>query len=191
MRAAIDWSYGLLPEPEREVLRSASVFAGGFSLEAAEAVCSSEKIAPDDVLGLLTRLVEKSLLNATDSGAETRYGMLETVRQFAREKLVDSGSETAARSRHLAWCLRLAEAAAAKLETKDQLVWLARLEREHDNLRAALDWSIDREPAEPALRLTTALEVFWYMRGDWSEGKERFEAALESRGRLSRPSRRS
>jgi len=178
LRAAIEWSYGLLPEPERAVLGAASVFASGFSLDAAEAVCASADVAPEQVLELLTHLVEKSLLNVTDPGGMTRYGMLETVRQFAREKLVDSGSETAARSRHLAWCLQLAEAAAAKLETKDQLVWLARLDREHDNLRAALDWSIDRESSEPALSLTTALESFWYIRGHWSEGKERLEAAL-------------
>jgi predicted ATPase/class 3 adenylate cyclase len=178
LRAAIDWSYGLLSEPERAVLRRSSVFAGGFGLEAAEEICSSANTARDDVLALLTRLVEKSLLNPSESNVEIRYSMLETVRQFAREKLVDSGEDEAVRSSHLAWYLRLAEAAEPKLESKDQLVWLARLTREHDNFRAALDWALGLENPEPALRLAFALHNFWYFRGYWSEGAERLENAL-------------
>ena len=178
LRAAIDWSYSLLSEPERAVLRSASVFAGGFSVAAAEAICSNDAVAPDEVLALLARLVEKSLLNATDGDGETRYGLLETVRQFAHEKLVESAEDSVARSRHLEWCLQLAEAAEPQLETKDQLIWLRRLELERDNIRAALDWSIDLEPAEAALRLTSALRLFWHVRGPWSEAMERFERAL-------------
>ncbi len=178
LRAAIDWSYELLSERERSVLRSASVFAGGFSLDAAEAACSGPHIAADDVLALLARLVDKSLLNATDTDGDTRYRMLETVREFAREKLVESGDEAAVRARHLEFFLRLAEAAEPQLETKDQLEWLERLERERDNIRAALDWSIGLEPAEPALRLTSALRLFWHVRGPWSEAMERFERAL-------------
>ena len=178
LRAAIDWSYGLLSEHERAVLRRASVFAGGFSLDAAEAVCSNDAIAAEDVLALLARLVEKSLLNARDGDGETRYGMLETVRQFAHEKLVESAEDGAVRSRHLDWCVRLAEAAEPGLETKDQLIWLRRLELERDNIRAALDWSIGLESAEPALRLTSALRLFWHVRGPWSEAMERFERAL-------------
>jgi predicted ATPase/class 3 adenylate cyclase len=183
--AAIDWSYELLSEPERATLRSASVFAGGFSLAAAESVCSREGIAPDEVLALLTRLVEKSLVNATQSEGETRYSLLETVRQFALDKLAESGDAAAVRGSHLDWYLRLAEAAELRFHSKDQLVWFARLEREHDNLRAALDWSLGLESAEPALRLVSALQYFWFVPGHWSEGMEWVEKALARRAEAS------
>jgi predicted ATPase/class 3 adenylate cyclase len=178
LRAAIDWSYGLLSEPERAVLRNASVFAGGFGLEAAEEVCSDTDIARADVLTLLMRLVEKSLVNVSESDGETRYSLLETVRQFAREKLAESGGEAAARLSHLDWYLRLGEAAEPQLESRDQLVRLARDAREHDNFRAALDCSLGLDDPEPALRLAFALHNFWYFRGYWSEGLERLESAL-------------
>jgi non-specific serine/threonine protein kinase len=171
----------LLSDQEQAVLRSASVFAGGFSLEAAEAICSRDGIPPGEVLPLLTRLVQKSLVGVTATEGETRYGLLETVRQFAREKLLDSGEGAAVRTSHLEWYLRLAEAAEPMLPTKDQLIWFARLTREHDNLRAALDWSLGLENAAPALRLPAALQYFWFVPGYWSEGMERVEKALARR----------
>jgi tetratricopeptide (TPR) repeat protein len=165
-----------LSEPEQLLLDRLSVFAGGCTLAAATAVCAGEGVEDWEVLD---RLVNKSLVQTEEADGEVRYGLLETVRQYGQERLVASGGVEAARDRHLAWYLALAEEARPHLEAPEQGVWLDRLEREHDNLRAALGWSI-RAAGDASLgqRLAGALWRFWYMRGYSSEGQGWLEAAL-------------
>jgi non-specific serine/threonine protein kinase len=182
LRALIDWSYDLLGEPERALLRRLSVFAGGWTLAAAEAVCSGEPVPAEDVLDLLLRLVDKSLVQPEGQGAGTRYRLLETIRQYAREKLAESGEPGPVRDRHLRFFRELAEEGEPALRGPEQLVWLERLETEHDNLRAALDWSLMPGQAEAGLAMAAALRWFWHLRGYWGEGRARLEAALARAG---------
>jgi predicted ATPase/class 3 adenylate cyclase len=192
LRAAVDWSYGLLADDERTLLRRLSVFAGGWTVEAAEAAGADLP----DVLGLLLQLVDKSLVlvDSGDAGAgggaaegAARYRLLETIRQYAGERLLEAGEAAAARDRHRDHFLAWAERAAPHVVAGDQVVWLPRIEADHDNLRAALDWcqgdGSDREP-----RLAAALAHFWLLRGYGEEGRVRLRDALE-RGdpRPSRP----
>jgi non-specific serine/threonine protein kinase len=178
LRGAIDWSHGLLPGPERVLLRRLAVFAGGWTIEAAETVCSGDGIAADDVLDLLAQLVGKSLVLAEDRGGEMRYRLLETLRQYADEELRGAGEETLLRGRHCAWFLDLAERAEPGLVGPEQAAWLEGLEREHDNLRGALRWAVDHGEAETGLRLGAALWRFWWVHGHLSEGRRWLEAAL-------------
>jgi predicted ATPase/DNA-binding CsgD family transcriptional regulator len=178
--AAIDWSYDLLDEPERILLRRLSVFAGGFTLEPAEAVCSGEGI--DEVLDLLSHLVDKSLLLAEEEGDEIRYRMLETVRQYGREKLEASGDLDPVSLRHAEYFLTLAEETETGLRGPNQVAYFRRLEEEIANFRAALSWALDRvepsgELAQLGLRLTVALWLFWNIQGS-TEGHRWVEEAL-------------
>jgi predicted ATPase len=184
LRAALDWSYDLLTEQERAVLRRLSVFAGGCSLEAAEAVCSGDGIPPDEVLDLLAKLADKSLLIVDEQGGEARYHLLETVRQYAAGRLGGDASEAeCARRAHRDWYLALAERAAPLLRGAEQAVWLDWLEREHANLHAALEWSLTAPgEAATALRLAATLREFWHMRGHPGEGRRWLEAALAVEG---------
>ncbi len=186
LRATLDWSHALLTDIERTVFRRLAVFSGGFPLEAAEFVCSAEGISPADVCGVLTSLVDKSLLIALTQDSIARFRLLEPVRQYAWEQLRRSGEEVAVRRRHAQAFLALAEAAAPHLRSGGRGPWLARLEAEHDNLRAALTWTLaapghptvapDRSgaptPADRALgvRLAAALGHFWFFRGYFPEG---------------------
>jgi len=172
LRALIDWSWDLLVEPERAALRRLSVFVGGWTLEAAEAVCASDDLEAGAVLDMLTRLVDKSLVLAEDQDADERYRMLETMRQYAREKLLESGESGQVRDRHLSYYVELGKSSNAGLRGQGEATWLARLEIEHANLRAALEWSLDRGQAgaEAGMRLCGALGQFWNVRGHWSEG---------------------
>lgn len=187
LRAAMDWSYQLLPEKEQMLFRRLAVFAGGWTLEAAEDVCADDgpgrngsRTAPTEVLDLLTHLVEKSLVIAERTGERARYRLLETVRQYAGEKLAEAEEEKLMRRGHRDWFLRWAEQAEAELEGLDQKEWLERVEQEHDNLRVALKWSqIQAQDIEVTLRLAGALGLFWDLRGHWSEGRRWLEAALE------------
>jgi tetratricopeptide (TPR) repeat protein len=189
----MDWSYDLLSAEEQICLRRLSVFAGGFSLDAAEVVCADGTTgesgalpvardplpaASGDVLDLLTRLVDKSLVIATDLTGAARYRFLETVRQYAAEKLAEAGEADAAHDRHLTWCTALAQAAEGSLCGPPTAGWLARLEQEHDNLRAVLRWSLDRGRGEAALCLAAALPRFWEMRGHLQEGRRWLMRAL-------------
>jgi predicted ATPase/DNA-binding CsgD family transcriptional regulator len=184
LRAAMDWSYDLLSEPERALLRRLSVFAGGWTLEAAEAICAGGGIDSPDVLDLLTRLVDKSLVVVEPPREEARYRLLETVRQFARDRLVESGEAGEVRGRHRDWFLALVERIIPTryVPYMDPAV-LDRLERDHENLRAALEWSATEEAgAEPALRLAGTLSTFWHNRGHYAEGRRWLDEALARAG---------
>jgi predicted ATPase/DNA-binding CsgD family transcriptional regulator len=171
LRAAVDWSYYLLSEPERALLRRLSVFAGGWTFEAAEAVGAGDGVQTYAVLDLLAQLVEKSLVLAEEQHGSVRYRLLETIRQYAREKLAEAGENARTRDRHLAYFLRLAEEAEPKLRGAEDRKAVEQLEEEHDNLRAALEWSLTpAQPAEAALRLSGALTWFWWRRGYHDEG---------------------
>lgn len=178
LRGTMDWSHDLLSEQERTLWRRLSVFAGGFTLAAAESVCAGGSIAGAQVLALLSQLVDKSLVAAEDQGQEKFYKCPETIRQYGAEKLRESGEEAGLRQRHRDWYLALIEGVAPKLQGPEQGAWLQRLEQEHDNLRAALHWS--RQPAEreAALRLVAGLWWFWYVRGHIGEGSSWLEAVL-------------
>ncbi len=172
LRSMIDWSYDLLSATEQALFRGLSVFAGGWTLEAAEDVCSVEGAAKEDVLDLLTALADKNLVLAEERNGETRYRLLETLRQYARERLLEHGEGEAWRDRHLACFASLAEEAKPLLRGADQQVWLDRLATEHDNLRAALMWSSDgRGDALAGLRLANALYRFWYVHGYFGEAR--------------------
>ena len=178
LRALIDWSYDLLSEPERVLFRRLAVFNGGRTLDAVLAVCTEERIAQDGILDLLTHLVDKSLLQVTQAYGQTRYRFLETVRQYAVERLNESDEAERLRERHLAYFMALAEAGSEKLRGEEQVLWLNRLEAEHDNLRAALAWARARGDHALALQLAGALWLFWYLHGDWIEGRYWLDALL-------------
>jgi predicted ATPase/class 3 adenylate cyclase/Tfp pilus assembly protein PilF len=201
LRALIDWSYDLLSEPEKLLLTRLSVFAGGWTLAAAEQVCrdkdksgrmkdekesaSSCILHPSffiedwEVLDLLTGLVDKSLVIADMQGATTRYRLLETVRQYARDRLTEVNEDVIVRARHRDYFLSLAEEATSKLWGAEQASWLSVLEEEHDNLRQALTFCLEEpEGSEAGLRLGVALQDFWYIRGHLSEGRESLTAVL-------------
>ena len=188
LRATMDWSYDLLSEAERIVLRRLSVFAGGWTLEAAEAVCGGEGIETTEVLDVLASLVAKSLVNADTQGSEARYWLLETTRQYARDRLEESIEAARVRRRHRDWYLALAQRAQPHRRGPEQRLWLTRLEREHDNLRAGLDYSQrEQDGAETELRFTEALAWFWIVHGHWSEGRTRLEGALSRNGDVLAP----
>ena len=180
LRATIDWSHDLLTEPERTLFRRLSVFVSGFTLEAAESVCSHDLTA-SDILDLLGRLVDKSLV-IVDAGSETgesRYRMLETIRQYALEKLLAMGEAPTIRNRHLGFYLDLAEISEPLIFSRQSAVWFDRLDKELDNLRAAMEWSTNNGKAVAALRIAGSLVYFWFARGlPASEWHERIQQAL-------------
>lgn len=173
LRALIDWSYDILSPDECKLLKRLSVFAGGWMFEAAEAMFDDM-----DVLELLPQLVNKSLVTMDDEGDEPRYHLLETIRQYAREKLMESGEAAEVRNRHLAYHVQLAEEAEPHLYKIGALKWVTRLEAEYDNLRAAIEWGLDNDPLQ-VLRIAGALPNFWYRRGYESEGIQWTHEALE------------
>jgi predicted ATPase/class 3 adenylate cyclase len=173
LRALIDWSYDMLPKAEQVLLRRLSVFAGGWTFEAAEGVCGGD----DDVLDSLTHLVDKSLVTVDEQDQGARYRLLETIRQYARDKLLESGESAALRDRHLDFFVGFAEEAEPKLMSPEDLKWTIRLEPEHENIRAALEWGLDNHP-DLALRLSGALGVFWNQKGFAGEGRGWLEAVL-------------
>ena len=192
LRALIDWSYDLLQPPEKAVLARLSVFAGDWSLEAAEAVCVGDDVEDWEVLDLVTALADKSLLVVEQSGDRMRYRLLESVRQYAADRLAEGGGGPEARARHRDHFLALAEEADAGTRGPEQAAWLDRLESEHDNLRAALDWCREDEAgAEPGLRLARALYRFWRVRGHLAEGRGRLAAATGHPGAREHPLERA
>jgi non-specific serine/threonine protein kinase len=181
LRATIDWSYELLCEEERVLLGRLSVFAGGWTLSAATEVCSGEGIESDEVLDLLANLVDKSLVMVAEQDGEARYRLLETVRQYGREKLEESGEELSIRRHHAEFSLELAERVEPLINGKDRGFWLERLDAEHDNFRAALAWSRNEAEGETTLRLSGALSWLWYHREYWSEWRRWLGGALAIR----------
>jgi predicted ATPase/DNA-binding SARP family transcriptional activator/DNA-binding CsgD family transcriptional regulator len=179
LRATIDWSHRLLSEAERVFFRRLSVFAGSWTLEAAEAVCSGDGVEEGDVLDLLGGLVDKSLVVAgTPAGGSVRYRMLEPLRQYAREKLEEGGEIDEVQNRHATFFLAMAEEAEPELAGPQQSAWVERLEAEHDNMREVLSWTLERGEDETALRLGAALWRFWHTRGYLSEGIRWMEPVL-------------
>jgi predicted ATPase/class 3 adenylate cyclase len=184
LRNTIEWSYNLLDEEEQRLFRRLSVFVGGCTLEAAEAICSALDNDTDgagQVLDRVASLIDKSLLQQTEK-EEPRFMMLETIREYGLEALSASGEMEATRRAHANYYLRLSEEAEPQLGGPEQVAWLERLERERDNLRAALHWFLEDEKAElsreMALRLGAALERFWVIRGQRSEGRTELSRAL-------------
>ena len=166
LRATIDWSYDLLSKSERMLFCRLAVFMGGWRLESVEEICTGDEIASDNIDDLLGHLVDKSLVELEENG---RYRMLETIRQYARDRLVESGEGEALRDRHRDWFLALAEQAMPELHRETQLEWLDRLDEELENLRTALEWSL-RNNIDAAQQLAGALWWFWHIRGRAFEG---------------------
>jgi predicted ATPase/DNA-binding CsgD family transcriptional regulator len=178
LEASIEWSHALLAEPDRVVFRRLAVFAGGFGLEAARAVAAGGAVAHDGVLDALGRLVDKSLVVAEERDGEARYRLLETIRQYAADRLADAGEAAATRDRHLDWFLAFVEALEPELE-RDLDAWRARLEREHDNLRAALAWGLAATDAERGRRLAAGLSWLWHLHRHGREGLEHLRRAID------------
>ena len=187
LHATMDWSHELLPEEEQILFRRLSVFAGGFTLDAAESVCAGEGLERDAVLDLLSHLVDKSLVRMREESGEARYRLLETIRQYGREKLSGSGEAEKFRERHAGYYLALAEAAEPELKGAWQVAWLERFEQEHDNLRAAISWSLERSNLQDAARLGWALWLFWWIRGHFAEGRRPMDQALLGEGNAAMP----
>ncbi|HEX7981375.1 MAG TPA: BTAD domain-containing putative transcriptional regulator, partial [Gemmatimonadaceae bacterium] len=180
LRGVIEWSHALLTSDEQRLFARLAVFADGFTLEQAERICALDGIAEEDVLDLVAALVDKSLVLVDTSAGEARYRLLETVRQYAHERLVANGEEAIVRQRHAEYFLELAEDAYPRLIGGAQdLALLARLELEDGNLRAAAEWcEEDDARAGHAMRFGSALYWLWYVRGHFSEGRQRLEHAL-------------
>jgi predicted ATPase len=189
LRGAIEWSYDLLDEGEKRLFRRVALFQGGSTLEATDAVCNAEHNLGVDVLDGIASLVDKSLVRQEErEGGESRFVMLETIREYATEKLEESLEAEAVGGHHARYYLAVAEEAASELRGPRQLEWLDRLEAEHDNLRAALEWTLAAIPGaggqarapDMALRLGAALSSFWTIRGYLTEGRSWLERALDT-----------
>ncbi|WP_327142525.1 BTAD domain-containing putative transcriptional regulator [Nocardia sp. NBC_01327] len=191
LRAVVDWSWELLTDAERTVLRRLSVFSGGASLDAAEQVCARDTVEQWEVLELLTTLTEKSLLRTVANHAgpaagdsPPRYRMLETIKEYARERLTEAGESESARRAHLACFTELAATADPHLRRAEQLEWLAILEAEHDNIAAAVRAALAAGDATGAMRLAAAAGWYWWLGGHKAEGMELVIAAAEAPGEV-------
>jgi predicted ATPase/class 3 adenylate cyclase/DNA-binding NarL/FixJ family response regulator len=183
LRRTIDWSHDLLDRHEQVLFARLGVFVGGCTVEAASAVCNAAGDLPLDIFDGLASLADKSLLRqGARNDDELRFVMLETIREYAREQLVARGEDAVLQQHHAAYYLALAEAAVPELQGAQQATWLARLDAEHDNLRAALAWLLEQQAVERSLRLAGALVPFWHIRGHLSEGRRWLEAALALAG---------
>jgi predicted ATPase/DNA-binding CsgD family transcriptional regulator len=181
LRACIDWSFNLLTPREQTLFCCLSVFAGGWSLEAAEAVCEADASATANFLDLLSRLVDKSLVTAEpDSDGTMRYRVLQVLREYGRQRLEDEHDPSPIYDRHADYFLAVAELARADLRGDRQLFRLQQLERDHDNVRAALGWCAAERESARGLRLAAALGTFWELRGYISEGRRWLAAALQA-----------
>ncbi|PXY28298.1 SARP family transcriptional regulator [Prauserella muralis] len=183
LRAMVDWSWELLTDAERTVLRRLSVFSGGASLEAAERVCAGDTVEPGQVLELLTTLAEKSLLVVAGEGAP-RYRMLGTIAEYAAQRLAEAGEGESARQAHLAYITELAETAEPHLRRAEQLAWLTTLTSEHDNISAAMRGALAAGDAHGAMRLAAAAGWYWWLSGHKAEGSELMIAATETPGEV-------
>ena len=193
MRATLDWDHELLGSEERTVFRRLGAFVGGFTLQAAEVVISADTVSEEQTFGLIGQLVEKSLVMAEDWGASDtmRYRLLEPVREYAIQRLQESGEADAIRSRHADFFSALAEHAGPGLKRADQLMWLALLSEEHDNLRAALGYLIEHADVDDAAQVGWNLWLFWSLRGHVAEGRGWMETLLAREGGTSRGRKRA
>lgn len=199
LSGAIAWSYDLLSSEEQKLFRHLAVFVDGWNLEAAEALCMARGGLSADMLEGMASLVDKSLLRQEEQAAgETRFWMLQTLREFGLQQLTKSGELEATRQAHAEYYLQLAEEAQPSLQTTEQGRWMARLEQEHENLRAALSWLLaqargggeqNKQHKERALRFCTALSWFWSIRGYSREGQHFLEQALAHRENVAAPLR--
>jgi predicted ATPase/DNA-binding SARP family transcriptional activator len=180
LRAAVDWTYDSLTGREQFLLDSLSVFAGGASFDAILEVCESDALPSSDLLAVLRVLVDRSLVGVDRRAPATRYYLLATLRMYGQERLAERGDLGRLHRRHLRWALRLAERAEPGLLGPDQGRWLQDLDREHENLRAALSWAMADGSYEEALLLATAVAHFWEVRGHLEEGKKWLSMALEA-----------
>jgi DNA-binding CsgD family transcriptional regulator len=187
LEASVDWSHDLLSAAEQTLFRRISVFAGGWTLDGVEAVCAGDGLEVAQILDLLASLVDKSLVQVEEQGAKTRYSLLETVRAYARQKLSDAAEAALVRDQHLDYHLRLAESAEPDLFGARLEQWLQPLTTELDNFRGALGWALDAGRVDEALRLASALWLFFEARGHWREGRGHLESALAATGASALP----
>ncbi len=185
LRATIDWSFDLLTEPERILLRRFSVFSGGWMLHAAEVICadgnsvSQPFLSASSIFDVLARLVDKSLVIKKEYRDHARYFILETIKQYGWEKLIASGEVEKIQQQHAHYFTQEAEEIEPKINSAARSEWMARLDAEHDNLRGALRWALNVRNVDIALRLVGALFWYWQHRGFWSEGRGWLEDALQ------------
>ncbi|MEI8411404.1 MULTISPECIES: DUF4062 domain-containing protein [unclassified Kribbella] len=183
LRAAMDWSYDLLTPAEQKLLRRLSVFMGSWTIDAAETVCGGDGVDAADVLDLLGRLVDKSLVVVVEGTDENRYRLLQTVRQYARERLIDADETDVVRTGHRDWGCSIVEAAASHIRGgEEQARWLDRLESEHDDIQAALEWSLSQRDANTSLRIAVGAAWFWYLHGHWDEARRSLEQSIRLGG---------
>ncbi len=185
LKGAMDWSFDLLSQKERVLFCRLSVFAGGFTLEAAEEICSEDGLDHDEILDLVIHLVDKSFMVAEAGNGKVRYRLLESVRQYGWDKLLERGESEGLRARHRDFFLK-------KVEAGERFGWLAKprdVEAEHDNFRAALEWSLGSGETESTLRLAAGLSWFWDRRGYYSEGRQWLELALSAASKAPSPHR--
>ena len=181
LRGTIAWSYGLLGAGAGRLLATCSVFRGGISLEGVESVCAAAIDPGVEVLDGLGELVDQSLLRRVEGSGGPRFGMLYMVREYAAERLAEMPERARVEEGHAATFLALAEAAGGGLRGPEEQKWLERLEVEHQNIRAAIDWYQQHEPGD-ALRLAAAMSGFWGVRGHFTEGRRRLKALLDRHG---------
>jgi predicted ATPase/DNA-binding SARP family transcriptional activator len=182
LRAVVDWSYDLLFEDERRLFTRLAVFTGGCGIAAAETVCADKHVPADEILDALSRLVDKSLVTASSLGPEARFSQLQTLWQYGRERLDESGEADAVRARHGAYYLQMAEDANQGLRGATGPMWRDRLTAELGNLRTALDWYVATGDADAAVSLASGMAWLWYINGDFAEGTRWLGEALGTNG---------
>ena len=181
LAATVEWSYDLLSKKEQKLLRRFSVFPGSGTLHAIESVCEEDGgKEKGNVLDTLSQLVDKSLVGTSRRSGERWYSLLETIREFAFDKLAESQEMKSVKDQHLDYYLQFAEEAEPKIKSPEQLLWYERLETEHDNLRAALGWALESQNADAGLRLAGSLGFFWFVHGHLREGVVWLEKVLEN-----------
>jgi non-specific serine/threonine protein kinase len=190
LRAATDWSYNLLSPAEKTLFHRLAVFSGGWTLEAAEAICIGHGLEQARVLELLSGLVDKSLVLTEERRGQPRYQLLATILQYGQERLSQTVEARPIRRRHAEFFLAFAEEGEAKMQGPDQSIWLDRLSAEHDNMRVVLKWALT-EDAEVGLRLAGILKEFWDILGHWTEARKWFEELLTREGAMTRTAERA
>ena len=189
LRAAVDWSYELLSDPEQLLFRRLSVFVGGFALEAAEAICSGNGIETDEIVDLVSSLVDRSIVVAEPHDGTMRYRLLETIREYSRELLASSDEAARVWSRHLRWFADLAAKGSDGLETSDELRWAKHLDAEVDNFRQALAWSVAGGEAVDGVRLVAAIAPYWTNHGKVADAHTWLNSTIAAAGELALPVR--